>query len=118
MKKLLNIAVKDLKIMFRDPLALVWMLAMPIALTLAMAFAFGRLTGGGQAAGLSNIPVIIVDLDGGLLSQPVVQAFQAPELAKLIDATTSTDEVAARRAVEEDHPERCAVGHVGVLRCR
>ena len=102
MKKLLNIAFKDLKIMFRDPSALVWMLAMPIALTLAMAFAFGRLTGGGRAAGLSDIPVIIVDLDGGQMSQPIVQTFQAEGLADLIMPTLSTDEAAARKAVEED----------------
>jgi ABC-2 type transport system permease protein len=103
MKKLLNIAVKDLKIMFRDPAALVWMLVMPIALTLAMAFAFGRLTGSGQAAGLSDIPVIIVDLDGGRMSEPIVQAFQSQELADLIDVTASTDEAAARKAVDEDN---------------
>src|SRR5512143_3370447 len=102
MKKLLNIALKDLKIMFRDPSALVWMLAMPIVLTLAMAFAFGRLTGGGHAAGLSDIPVIIVNLDNGQMSEPIVQAFQSQDLAHLIDATTSPDEPAARRAVEAD----------------
>jgi ABC-2 type transport system permease protein len=102
MKKLLNIALKDLKIMFRDPSALVWILVMPIALTLVMAFAFGRLTGGGQAAGLSAIPVIIVDLDGGQMSQPIVQAFQSQALADLIEATTSTDEAAARQAVADD----------------
>jgi ABC-2 type transport system permease protein len=103
MKKLLNIALKDLKIMFRDPSALVWMLAMPIALTLAMAFAFGRLTGSsGQAAGLSDIPVIIVDHDGGQMSQPIVQAFHSKGLADLIEATISTDEAAARKAVDED----------------
>jgi ABC-2 type transport system permease protein len=102
MKKLLHIALKDLLIMFRDPSALVWMLAMPVALTLAMAFAFGRLTGGGQAAGLSDIPVIIVDLDGGQMSEPIAQAFQSRELADLIDATISKDESAARQAVEAD----------------
>jgi ABC-2 type transport system permease protein len=102
MKKLLNIALKDLKIMFRDPSSLVWMLAMPIALTLAMAFAFGRLTGGGSTAGLSDIPVIIVDLDGGQMSQPIVQTFQSAELSDLITATLSTDVAAARTAVEED----------------
>ncbi len=102
MKKLLIIALKDLKIMFRDPSSLVWMLAMPIALTLAMAFAFGRLTGGGQAAGLSDIPVIIVDLDGGQMSQPIVQTFQSKALGNLITATLSTDEAAARKAVEAD----------------
>jgi len=102
MKKLLNIALKDLKIMFRDPSALVWMLVMPIALTLVMAFAFGRLTGSGQAAGLSDIPVIVVNLDGGQMSQPIVQTFQSAELGDLITATLSTDEAAARKAVEED----------------
>ncbi len=102
MKKLLNIALKDLIIMFRDPAALMWMLVMPIALTLVMAFAFGRLTGGGQAAGLKDIPVIIVDLDGGQMSELIVQAFHSKELADLIDATTSTDEAAARQAVAAD----------------
>jgi ABC-2 type transport system permease protein len=102
MKKLLNIALKDLQIMFRDPSALVWMLAIPIALTLAMAFAFGRLTGGGSAAGLSDIPVIIVDLDGGQMSQPIVQTFQSKELGNLITVTLSTDEAVARNAVEAD----------------
>ena len=82
MKKLLTIALKDLRIMFRDPSSLVWMLAMPIALTLAMAFAFGRLTGGGQSAGLSDIPVIIVDLDGGQMSEPIVQTFQSQDLGR------------------------------------
>jgi len=102
MKKLLIIALKDLTIMFRDPSSLVWMLVMPIALTLAMAFAFGRLTGGGQAAGLSDIPVIIVDLDGGQMSEPIVQTFQSQELSHLITATLSTDEAAARTAVDKD----------------
>ena len=102
MKKLLIIALKDLKIMFRDPSSLVWMLVTPIALTLAMAFAFGRLTGGGQAAGLSDIPVIIVDLDGGQMSEPIVQTFQSQELSHLITATLSTDEAAARTAVDKD----------------
>jgi ABC-2 type transport system permease protein len=102
MKKLLNIALKDLRIMFRDPSALVWMLVMPIALTLVMAFAFGRLTGGGQAAGLSNVPVIIVDLDHGQLSQLIVQTLESKELGDLITTIHSTDEAAARKVVEED----------------
>jgi ABC-2 type transport system permease protein len=113
MKKLLNIALKDLKIMFRDPSSLVWMLAMPIALTLAMAFAFGRLTGGGQAAGLSDIPVIIVNLDGGQMSQPVVQTFQSAELDDLITATLSADEAAARKAVEADQVAAAIIIPVG-----
>ncbi len=103
MKKLLNIALKDLKIMFRDPSALVWMLAMPIALTLAMAFAFGRLTGdSGQVAGLRDIPVIIVDLDHGTGSRVITEAFKSADVTKLISATISSDEVAAREAVKNN----------------
>jgi ABC-2 type transport system permease protein len=102
MKKLLNIALKDLKIMFRDRSALLWILVMPIAVTLVQAFAFGRLTGGGQVAGLSDIPVIVVDRDGGQMSQPIVQAFQSKKMGNLITTTLSTDETAARKAVDED----------------
>jgi ABC-2 type transport system permease protein len=51
---------------------------------------------------LQDIPVIIVNLDGGQMSEPLVQAFQAPGLADLIEATTSTDEAAARQAVDAD----------------
>src|SRR5512143_4111673 len=102
MKKLLNIALKDLKIMLRDPSSLVWMLAMPIALTLAMAFAFGRLTGGGQAAGLSGIPVIVVDLDHGRASQAISETLQSDKLSKLISTTVSMDEKSARQAVDNN----------------
>ena len=39
MKKLLNIAFKDLTVTFRDRGAVIYMLATPFLLTLAMAFA-------------------------------------------------------------------------------
>ena len=75
---------------------------MPIALTLAMAFAFGRLTGGGQSAGLSDIPVIIVDLDGGQMSEPIVQTFQSPGPGRSDRSDYFHDEAAARQAVDAD----------------
>lgn len=78
MKKLLNVALKDLRVAFRDPAALIGMLATPFLLTLVMAFAFGRLTGGSsQSTGLNDIPVVIVNHDAGQFSQYIVQAFES-----------------------------------------
>ena len=102
MKKLLNIALKDLTVVFRDRSALIAMLATPFLLTLAMAFAFGRLTGGSSSAGLSHIPVIIVNYDTGQFSQAIAQAFESRDLADLVDVMQATDEATARSRVDED----------------
>jgi ABC-2 type transport system permease protein len=103
MKKLLNVALKDLTVAFRDPSALIWMLATPFLLTLAMAFAFGRLTGGtSQSSGLSDIPVVIVNHDAGQFSQFVVQAFESKDLSELLEPSKVGDEAAARKMVDDD----------------
>ena len=83
MKKLLNVAWKDLLITFRDPAALITMLLTPFLLTLAMAFAFGGL-GGGSSTGISRISVVIVNHDSGQFGQGMVDVFQSQDLADLI----------------------------------
>lgn len=103
MKKVLNIAWKDLLVVFRDPAALVLMLVTPFALTLAIAFAFGRLTGGGGGGtGLSDIPVMIVNHDPGQFGQTLVQVFESEELADLVEPTLMDDDEAARAVVDAD----------------
>ncbi len=103
MKKLLNIAFKDLTVVFRDRGAVIYMLATPFLLTLAMAFAFGRLTGGGsQSSGLGQIPVVIVNHDSGQFSQFITQTFESKDLADLVKPTYLTDDAAARLAVDND----------------
>ncbi len=102
MKKLLNVALKDLRVVFRDSTALIWMLATPFLLTLVMAFAFGRLTGGSQSSGLQKIPVVILNHDVGQFSPFIVQAFDSEQLADLIDPTRVTDDAAARALVDQD----------------
>jgi len=61
MRKLLIIGFKDLKLMFRDRAALTFTLLAPFLLTIGMGFVTGRFSGG--STGLSDIPVVIVNLD-------------------------------------------------------
>lgn len=103
MKKILALAWKDLTLTFRDPAAVIMMLATPFALTLVMAFAFGGLGGGSSSgSGLRDIPVVLVDRDGGRFGALLVQVFQSPELADLLAPTLADDEAAARAAVDAD----------------
>ena len=68
-EKTFLIGIKDLKLMFRDRAALMFMLLAPFLLTLGMGFVTGRFSG--SSSGLSDIPVIIVNLDNEQLGQRV-----------------------------------------------
>ena len=102
MKKLMNVAWKDLIITFRDPAALIMMLVTPFALTLVMAFAFGGLGGSNSNTGISKIPVVIVNHDSGQLGPVFVEVFQSADLADLVQPTIMTDDAAARAEVDAD----------------
>lgn len=99
MRKIFDIACKDLISMFRDPAALAMMLITPFALTLVIAFAFG---GGSGGTGLSDIPVVIVNHDSGEFGAFLVQAFESDELADLVEPSLLDDDAAARAAVDTD----------------
>jgi len=101
MKKILNIAWKDLTLVLRDPPALLMMLATPFALTLVIGFAFGGI--GGQASTLlRDIPVVIVNHDTGQLGENLVSVFQSDELADLVEPVFLEDDAAARASVDAD----------------
>ena len=100
MKKLFLIGIKDLKLMFRDRAALTFMLLAPFLLTIGMGFVTGRFSGG--SSGLSDIPVIIVNLDNDQLGNALEDVFSSEELAELMEPTASSDPEAARRAIDED----------------
>jgi len=97
MKKILAITWKDLLELVRDTTALLLMLAAPLALTLAITFAFGAENGSPQA-----IPVIIVDLDDDELSHALIDVFKDEELADLLDPILVGDEETARQRVDDD----------------
>ncbi|HBY08398.1 MAG TPA: hypothetical protein DEH22_11625, partial [Chloroflexi bacterium] len=80
MKKILNIAWKDLLITLSDPAALILTIATPFALTLVMIFAFGNVNN----SGISGIPVAVVNLDEGEFGQKLVDVFESEDLADLI----------------------------------
>src|SRR5512147_2699953 len=100
MKKLFLIGIKDLKLMFRDRAALTFMLLAPFLLTIGMGFVTGRFSG--KSNGLSDIPVIIVNLDKEQLGNALADVFSSQDLADLMDPTVSSDPVAARHLIDED----------------
>ncbi len=100
MKKLLLIGIKDLKLMFRDRAALTLMLLAPFILTIAMGFVTGRFNGG--STGISNIPVIIVNLDHGDLGNALEDLFNSEDLSELMEPSASSNPDAARQLIESN----------------
>jgi ABC-2 type transport system permease protein len=97
MGKLFNIALKDLRMVFRDPGTLIMMLATPFMLTLLMAFAFG---GGGGSNVLQHVPLAVVNHDEGTLGQSLVGALHSQGLADLLSPIDLKDDTAARDMVD------------------
>jgi linearmycin/streptolysin S transport system permease protein len=97
MGKLFNIALKDLRMVFRDPGTLIMMLATPFMLTLVMAFAFG---GGGGSNLLQHVSLVVVNHDEGTLGQSLVDTLHSQGLADLLSPTDLKDDAAARDMVD------------------
>jgi len=114
MKKLFLIGIKDLKLMFRDRAALMFMLLAPFLLTIGMGFATGRFSG--NSNGLSDIPVVIVNLDNEQLGNALVDVFNSEELADLVEPTASSDPEAARHLIDEDEASAAVIIPAGFTR--
>jgi linearmycin/streptolysin S transport system permease protein len=114
MKKLFLIGIKDLKLIFRDRAALIFMLLAPFILTIGMGFVTGRFSGG--SSGLSNIPVVIVNLDKEQLGNALADVFSSQELADLMEPTISSDPEAARRLIDDDRAAAAVIIPKGFTR--
>lgn len=114
MKKLFLIGIKDLKLIFRDRAALIFMLLAPFLLTLGLGFVTGRFSG--SSSSISNIPVIIVNLDKEQLGNALADAFSAQELADLMEPTASSDPEAARRFIDQDKAAAAVIIPAGFTR--
>src|SRR5512135_3151635 len=101
MKKIFLIGWKDVTLAFRDRAALILMLAAPFALTLGLGFVTGRFSGSSNS-GVSDIPLALVDQDGGSLGKQLVSLFQSQDLNTLVNATVFTDPSIARQQVDQD----------------
>jgi ABC-2 type transport system permease protein len=100
LRKLFFIAIKDLRLIFRDPAGLVFMLLAPFALTIGMGALTGRFSGFTQF-GISQIPVVIVNQDSGELGKVLEDVFASDEIKQLIAAQPQSDPTAARALVDE-----------------
>jgi ABC-2 type transport system permease protein len=114
MRKLLLIGLKDLKLIFRDRAALVFMLLAPFLLTIGMGFVTGRFSG--SSGGLSDIPVLIVNLDQEQLGNALADVFSSADLADLMKPSTSPDPQAARRSIDEDQAAAAVIIPEGFTR--
>lgn len=114
MLKTLIIGIKDLKLLFRDRAALIFMLLAPFLLTIGMGFATGRFSG--NSSGLSDIPVVIVNLDNEQLGNALVDVFSSEELAELMEPTLSSDPEAARRSIDNDEAAAAVIIPEGFTR--
>jgi ABC-2 type transport system permease protein len=114
MLKTLLIGIKDLKLVFRDRAALVFMLLAPFLLTIGMGFVTGRFSG--SSSGLSDIPVVIVNLDQEQLGDALADVFSSEQLADLIESTTSSDPDATRQLVDEDQAAAAVIIPEGFTR--
>ncbi len=101
MRKLLLIALKDLRLIFRDRSALILMLAAPFILTIGMGAVTGRFSGR-TSSGISEIPVTIVNQDNGQLGNALVEMFTSADLADLVEPVVLSDLDAAKILVDED----------------
>lgn len=112
MRKLLVIAFKEVLVTFRDVGALVVMLVSPLLLTLAFGAAFGT---GGEPA-LSDIPVLLLNLDQGPFAEQVITAFAAQEASGLLDFEEISDEAAGMDRVDADEVAALVVLPAGFSR--
>ena len=101
MRKLLTIALKDLKLIFRDQAALILMLLAPFLITLGMGLITGRFSGS-ATSGISNISVAIVNQDEGELGKALEAVFKSEELADLVEPAILATPGEARQLVEAD----------------
>jgi ABC-2 type transport system permease protein len=114
MKKLFLISIKDLRLMFRDRAALVFTLLAPFLLTIGMGFVTGRFSG--SSSGLSDIPVVIVNLDREQLGNALADVFASEELADLMEPSASSDPEAARQLIDDDQAAAAVIIPEGFTR--
>jgi ABC-2 type transport system permease protein len=101
MLKTFLIGLKDVRLVFRDRTALIFMLAAPFVITLGLGLVTGGFSGMG-GSGISDIPVVIVNLDQQDLGNTLVEIFQSQDLADLVEPTVGEDPEAARLSVDQD----------------
>lgn len=101
MRKLFLIAIKDVKLIFRDRAALVFMLLAPFALTLGLGLATGSFSSNNNS-GILDIPVVVVNDDHSSLGDAFVELVQSEDLADLLAPQILTDLSVGKKLVDDN----------------
>jgi ABC-2 type transport system permease protein len=111
MKKILQIGWKDLRVIFRDRAALILILLAPFAMTIGMGLVTGTL--GSTGGGLSQVSLVVVNLDQSTLGNALVEVLKAPELSQLLTVEENSDSTTARAMVDADKTAAVVIIPVG-----
>lgn len=93
MKKLQYVALNELLLLFKDKMAAVWMIILPLAMTTIMGVVFGELGGETDAVVME---LLVVDHDGGEMAATVLDILSQTEN---LHVETSYDDQIARQLV-------------------
>src|SRR3972149_11394566 len=99
--KALQIAWKDIVTRVRDRKALIGLLGAPFIISALIGLAFGDISFGGSEAPLTEIPMILVNEDGGELGQVYEDVLTSEELSSRLDVRLRGDLQAARDQIEQ-----------------
>lgn len=103
----LDVALKDLKRVFRSPFALIMMFGAPLLIAGLLYFAFGGLVSGNGSFTLAKTRLIIVNLDQASSSgssfkagEKLISFLQNKDLSDILEITIAPDEATAHSAVD------------------
>lgn len=103
--KLLDVAFKDLRRVFSNPLGLVMLLGAPLLITGMIYFAFGGLVGDSDGFNLQPAQVLIVNEDQGAFGfnagEELTDFLLSEEVSGILQANTADREREARSLVDE-----------------
>ena len=101
MRKILTIMWKDVSVLMRDWAALILIIAGPLVLTVGLGLVTGSFGGNDDGPAIGNIPVLVVDQDGGQFAEALLDTLTGPELSDLLAAERWADEAAALERVRQ-----------------
>ena len=98
MRKLLALMYKDILLLVRDRAGVVFLFVMPLVLVLVMT---GIGDGALQSASRKNIPVLVLDLDGGEVGHVVIDNLQKLDMFDVVLADSLASEQGVQRMIQD-----------------
>ena len=112
--KIMDVALKDLKRVFRSPYALIMMFGAPFLIAGLLYFAFGGLASGSGSFNLARTRLVIANLDqaptGAFKGGEMLISFLQDEgLGDVLELSTAPDEASARSAVDHQQADAALI---------